>query len=282
MLEAVSKGSNMGIDGTQHAIQDDLVYDVGAHLGEDSDFYLKLGYRVVAVEANPALVEKLRHRFENEIAAGRYSLIPRAIGTADAEVTFYVNKTFSVWGTANADWASHEHRGPSEQIKVRSTRFLDILNEHGCPKYLKIDIEGADMLCVYDLISFGTSPPFLSIESTKLSWADLIAEFDALERLGYTAFQVVGQGKHDGGLFRTRTGEPLQYTFEDGAAGRFGEYLDGQWLTREQALRRYERIFFLYRTIGDNTPLRKLLRNIPLLRHVLGLVSWYDTHAMKN
>ena len=34
----------------------DLIYDVGAHKGENSDFYLRLGFRVVAVEANPMLV----------------------------------------------------------------------------------------------------------------------------------------------------------------------------------------------------------------------------------
>ena len=138
------------------------------------------------------------------------------------------------------------------------------------------------MLCVQDLLSFEYSPRFLSIESTKLAWADLIREFDALERLGYTRFQVVDQGKHEGGTFQTRTGEQLQYTFEDGAAGPFGEYLEGEWLTRQQALRQYRRIFFLYRMIGDNTPLRKLLKDIPLLRRVLNLVSWYDTHAMKH
>ncbi len=40
----------------------DLVFDVGAHKGEDSDFYLNLGYRVVAVEANPCSPP----RYEND------------------------------------------------------------------------------------------------------------------------------------------------------------------------------------------------------------------------
>lgn len=34
-----------------------LIYDIGAHLGEDTDFYLKKGFKVVAIEANPFLAE---------------------------------------------------------------------------------------------------------------------------------------------------------------------------------------------------------------------------------
>ncbi|HKF56732.1 MAG TPA: hypothetical protein VKJ45_14845 [Blastocatellia bacterium] len=32
-----------------------LIYDVGPHLGEDTDFYLQKGFTVVAIKANPAL-----------------------------------------------------------------------------------------------------------------------------------------------------------------------------------------------------------------------------------
>jgi hypothetical protein len=33
----------------------DLIYDIGLHKGEDSEFYLKKGFRVVAIEALPSL-----------------------------------------------------------------------------------------------------------------------------------------------------------------------------------------------------------------------------------
>jgi spermidine synthase len=39
-----------------------LIYDIGMHDGSDSEFYLRKGYRVVAVEANPKLVEACRER----------------------------------------------------------------------------------------------------------------------------------------------------------------------------------------------------------------------------
>lgn len=35
----------------------DLVYDVGMHNGDDTAFYVSQGYRVVAIEADPAQAE---------------------------------------------------------------------------------------------------------------------------------------------------------------------------------------------------------------------------------
>ena len=43
----------------------DLIYDVGMHKGEDTDYYLQKGFRVVAFEANPDLVNLCRTRFAN-------------------------------------------------------------------------------------------------------------------------------------------------------------------------------------------------------------------------
>jgi hypothetical protein len=34
-----------------------LIFDMGLHKGEDTDFYLRKGFDVVAFEANPFLIE---------------------------------------------------------------------------------------------------------------------------------------------------------------------------------------------------------------------------------
>lgn len=258
-----------------------LVYDVGAHLGEDSDYYLALGYSVVAIEANPHLAAKLRKRFENQIAAGTFILIQSAIGQSQEELTFFVSKVDSFWGTTDPQWAARNKTlgADSERINVPSVRFADIIKTHGCPYYLKIDIEGADMLCLRDLALTASRPPYLSIESTKTSWSALVNEFDTLEALGYVRFKVINQKKHKPDQFLTKSGQRVHYEFENGASGPFGEHMVGKWLTRKQALARYLMIFALYTTIGDNRFLAKLLSRIPLLRHLLSLVSWYDTHA---
>ena len=71
-----------------------LIYDVGGHLGEDTDFYLKKGFKVVAIEANPVLAEKLRKRFQSNLSDGSLTLIDSAIAEDTGEVDFYINQSF--------------------------------------------------------------------------------------------------------------------------------------------------------------------------------------------
>lgn len=254
-----------------------VIFDVGAHKREDSEFYLKLGYSVVAIEANPHLAEHLRKRFAREISAGRYTLIEKAIGKSLETITFYVNTDVSVWGTTSPEWVERNRRMGAESmaITVESMPFSEVVRQHGCPYYLKVDIEGADMLCIEGLKSVEYRPKFVSIESSKTSWKDLLREFEALEELGYTRFAVVNQKLHKNGWFKGRTGESVKHSFEEGASGPFGEHLQCEWLTKQAAIRRYARIFMQYKVLGDNTLLGGLGRR-------LGLNGWYDTHAMRE
>jgi FkbM family methyltransferase len=268
-------------------VASDLIYDVGAHKGEDSDFYLKLGYRVVAIEANPVLCEYLRQRFSKEIEDRTFTLLESAVGDSDGSVPFYLNKKNSAWGTADPARAriNDRKRAGSEEIKVPGVRFRDVINQYGCPYYLKIDVEGADMLCLKTLEDIKCYPKYVSIESTKTSWLDLLTEFDTFERLGYTKFKVIDQKTHKNGRFRDRHGELVSYAFEFGATGPFGQDLDGVWLSKKKAIRKYIPLFLLYNTVGDNTLMRKpykILMNTPIVRRVLRKVSWYDTHAMRD
>jgi len=261
-----------------------LIFDVGAHAGEDSDFYLKLGYRVIAVEANPKLVSQLKLRFANEISNGTYVIVGRAIGNTDTEIAFFVNKKSTVWGTADRTWAVRNSAlgADSDEIRVKGIRFAEILHTYGCPYYLKIDIEGADMQCVRELRNTKCRPKYISIESNKTSWSKLKAEFDELRELGYTKFQVLNQGAHRGGHFRSLSGSHVYHNFEEGSSGPFGEHIEGKWLSRRQAIWKYVPIFLLYKLAGDNTFLSRhatFVNRIPILRYLLSRVSWYDTHA---
>jgi FkbM family methyltransferase len=78
---------------------DDLIIDVGAHRGVDTDFYLRKGFRVVAVEANPLLAERLRQRFAEPVRAGRLVVLPVGIHEAQGEFTFYRNLDKYDWSS---------------------------------------------------------------------------------------------------------------------------------------------------------------------------------------
>ena len=80
-----------------------LIYDIGMHVGQDTEFYLKKGFRVVAVEANPVLADEQRNRFENAISAGQLFLINKGIATQRGTFPFYVNDTLSEWSSFNEE-----------------------------------------------------------------------------------------------------------------------------------------------------------------------------------
>jgi len=66
-----------------------LVFDVGMHTGRDTDFYLKKGFSVVAIEASPTLVKHAEHEFSRALASGQLILHPVAISDRSGEVEFY-------------------------------------------------------------------------------------------------------------------------------------------------------------------------------------------------
>jgi FkbM family methyltransferase len=263
-----------------------LIYDVGGHMGEDTDFYLRKGFKVVAIEANPVLAERLKDRFKTNLSDGSLVLIDAAIAENTGEVDFYVNQSLSVWGTIRPAWAERNaavEGSLSKLIKVKATSFPEVLSKHGVPYYLKIDIEGADLLCLEGLIEKPDKPKFVSIESEKRSWHALLHEFEMFNKLGYSRFKIVDQAHID--LQKppnpAAEGSYVEYSFEPGSSGLFGEELPGKWLTKHQAIRRYRLIFLRYRLFGDFGILRFLFKPLGF-RKILPRASEADGSRSSN
>lgn len=275
---------------------DDLIYDVGMHKGEDTDFYLRKGFRVIGFEADPDLCAICRHRFEREIRSGQLVLLEGAIqpdpAPADGKVWFYKNET-SVWGTTVQDFADRNARFGSSgaPIAVAVIDFRRAIREFGVPRYLKIDIEGCDMVCVRILREFSPRPDFISIESDKSRFTNIRAEIEALEALGYNSFKAIEQSSIPRGQTPPnppKEGKYAPQTFPLGASGLFGSELDGAWLSKRQILLRYRFIRLGYYLVGDDGILTrwKLLRfcTVGFLRLITGTAvpGWYDTHACRS
>lgn len=264
--------------------------DVGVHRGEDTMFYLKKGFRVVGIEANPALYEELQDRFRQYIVRGDLKLLNVAVAAQDGPVTFYRNLTKSDWGTIYPDRADRNQRlqAPSETVTVEGRRFEHILNEFGIPYYLKVDIEGADLLCVSALRQTKDKPKLLSFESTKTSWKGLCNELTLLSELGYRKFKVVSQKDVPSQTcpFPALEGSHTSHSFCLGASGAFGEEAPGKWVTAAEALRLYRTIYWTYRMFGDSGIFTRVNWQRPLIWRLrrylpatLPVMDWYDTHA---
>ena len=273
-------------------MKDDLVFDLGMHKGEDTAFYLKKGFSVLGVEANPELVEACRKRFAAEIANGSLKIIEGAIVGKDivnrGAVKFYKNLKDSEWGTTHSAWRDRnaDLGCDSIEIEVPCIDLGAILEEHGVPYYMKIDLEGADRLCFEFLEGLPEKPTYLSIEEEKVHFPHIFKDLQVLLSLGYRRFRTVQQQSIPGIIYKgfNRAGQPITHCFELGASGPFGPDLVGPWMTAEELLVEYKRTFRMYRIFGDNSPFAhhpKLARLRQQLSYYLRrpLPGWYDTHA---
>jgi hypothetical protein len=109
----------------------DLVFDVGMHKGEDTDYYLKKGFRVIGFEAVRDLVDHCRVRFSDAVDSGRLTIVEGAIVSSHhlksrtPTVRFYRNLDSSVWGTLSETWAARNAMlgTRSETIDVKAIDF---------------------------------------------------------------------------------------------------------------------------------------------------------------
>jgi FkbM family methyltransferase len=268
----------------------DLIFDVGLHKGEDTDFYLKKGFKVVAFEANPDLVAHCKARFQGAIAGQRLRIVEGALApeAAGERIVFYRNLQKSDWGTIDPRWVERNEKFGTRSVKIEVGRvdIAEMFRTHGIPFYLKIDIEGADHLVLDELGRFEDRPRYISMEAEKADFSQFVAELNSLGHLGYTKFKPIQQEWIPGTTIETTTlqGEPLYHVFAASASGPFGEDLSGPWLSQGECLDRFKAIFKLYRLFGDDG----VVRNLPGGPHVVRMLGWlyrkplpgwYDIHA---
>jgi len=166
----------------------DLIYDVGMNNGDDTAYYLHRGYRVVAVEADPHLVEQCRRRFVAALEQRRLTIVHCAVGPTPGRAQFWRCVEKPEWNSFHRECATRNgYRAEPIEVEVRD--FRDILREHGTPHYLKIDIEGHDIYCLRSL-GAADLPAYVSCELTNTD------ELDALQSLGFDRFKIVLQGGH--------------------------------------------------------------------------------------
>src|SRR2546423_2953933 len=141
-------------------IQDDLIFDVGAHNGDDSGYYLAKGYRVVAVEANPLLAESIAARFESAIHVGRLTVLNVGIAERPGRLPFWVNEDNSVWSSFDRELGGR-HDSRCHAVDIECVRLDTLIRQYAVPHYLKIDIEGYDRICL-DALHASECPPYIS------------------------------------------------------------------------------------------------------------------------
>ncbi|MEQ9813886.1 MAG: FkbM family methyltransferase [Azospirillaceae bacterium] len=257
-------------------IDDDLIFDIGMHHGDDTAFYLAKGFRVVAVEADPKLVRQVSERLAGPIAEGRLVIVGSAIWEAGGtEIPFFIHGN-SDRGWSSAFQASAERDGSTaEAIRVPTTTVSELFDRHGVPRYLKCDIEGGDAVVVRQLAEDGRLPTFVSVEISGRGFIERLAE------MGYDRFQLVNQAL----LHRTKLAPPPRegrfapLSVGGHASGPFGLDLPAAfWAPAPATLRRYDD----RQRHHERRSLRgQLMKRVSRLtgRGWLSYRGWMDVHA---
>lgn len=244
-----------GVRPTEH----ELIFDLGFHLGEDTDYYLALGHRVVAVEANPELVAAGRQRFAAAIGSGQLRLVQAAVVGQDRgleQVSFHPHPSRSEWGSVDLRWVrrnAEAHQLPHDQpITVAATSLPALVGEHGCPWLLKIDIEGADEEVLADLSTLEQLPAYVSWETGKESLAAVLGQHRRLNQLGYGRFRIVQQA-----YLERRAALALPngqiYRFSPGASGPTPATCLQPWRPLRWVMLQYRLLFLVYAAIGPRS-----------------------------
>lgn len=167
------------------AARDDLIIDAGLFNGNDTAYYLALGFRVLAIDADPNACEAARRRFSAEIESRRLEILNAGIATAAGELIFY--RCTGTPAHSTFDAARLRNRPDVEPITVQCLPLAGVIAQHGIPHYIKIDIEGRDEDALRSLTP-ALAPPYISAE---LSDDDSIIE--VLRDLGYRGFKLINQ-----------------------------------------------------------------------------------------
>jgi FkbM family methyltransferase len=239
------------------AMNPNLVYDIGMHLGQDTEFYLKKGFHVIAIEANPVLVDEQKERFKDFIARDQLRILNVGIGQERGRFTFYVNDYLSEWSSFDKEIGTRG--GKFHEIEVEMVPLEDVLAICGIPYYLKIDIEGYDFIALRAIRSFSDKPKFISVENGQKPLLDFLHEE------GYTQFKFINQQKvpEQKVTYPAREGVFVPHVFPFGASGLFGDETPGEWLD-------YHNVLKLINAYWDN-PERDA-----------NIHGWFDLHAKRS
>jgi FkbM family methyltransferase len=171
----------------------DLVFDVGAHLGDRSVAFAGLGARVIAFEPQPRIARWLRRIVGNH---PRITVRNEAVGREAGTARLAVSRRTPTVSTLSARWQermaeSHPGFGRvrwDESIEVPVVTIDSLIEAYGIPDFCKIDVEGHEPEV---LAGLSHAVPAVSFEFVAGDLSAAVTCVQRLGRLGEYEFNVV-------------------------------------------------------------------------------------------
>jgi len=171
--------------------KDDLVFDIGANVGERVAALLEVGCRVVAVEPQEECCALIR-RFKAK--PDSLHVVPKACGATTGSAELKSGGGTDVLATISKEYIAtmkksgrHGAHSWQKSCTVPVCTADDLVREFGTPRFIKIDVEGFEVPVLEGL---NTAPEILSFEFTPEMAVAMQVCVGHCERMGLVEFNI--------------------------------------------------------------------------------------------
>ena len=199
----------------------DLVFDIGAHLGDRSAAFAAIGARVIAVEPQPRIARWLKRLVGRN---PRIVVREAAVGAQSGVESLAVSRRHPTVSTLSGAWreqVSQENPGFrsvrwDESVEVPVVTLDGLIESYGVPAFCKIDVEGyeAEVLAGLSQPVRGLSLEFVAGQLNVASECVV-----RLTELGAYRFNVVPGEKRDFALEAWMSADEILGWLASGAGG---------------------------------------------------------------
>jgi len=127
---------------SQFIKSNDLVFDIGANIGNYAEVYKELGAKVICLEPQPYCISKLRKRFNKD---KNIHIVEKGASDKEGELELNLDSNNHATATFSEQFKNDgpfSNRKWDRKIKVPVTTLDILIKEYGIPTYCKIDVEG--------------------------------------------------------------------------------------------------------------------------------------------
>ena len=148
----------------------EVVFDIGANVGNRTAVFRTLGASVIAVDPQPSCVARLRKRFGSD---PKVTVVPTALGEQEGEAELLVSNASTI-SSLSPEWVNAVRKSGrfsayrwNRSVTVPLTTLDRIIERYGVPVFVKIDVEGFELPVLKGLsqpvggVSFEFVPEFI-------------------------------------------------------------------------------------------------------------------------
>ena len=160
------------------------IFDVGAHYGDKSIKLINYFSKIILVEPQPNCIAILKKKFSK---CKNVTIIEAGLNFKEEILDLKINSSNPLISTFSDHWGDGRFKDSKwdKSLKIKTITLDQLINDHGHPCFIKIDVEGYEYNVIKGLT---TKTGVISFEFTSEFFNHSINCLNYLENLGYSKF----------------------------------------------------------------------------------------------